>query len=60
MFNFPRTKWREPSEIFFIFQGVEKGKLVWNELVSVFTQLTFTCSKPTTETLEKGAKYVRS
>ena len=24
------------------------------------TQLTFTCSKPTVETLEKGVKYVQS
>ena len=24
------------------------------------TQLTFTCSKPTIETLEKGVKYVQS
>ena len=26
----------------------------------VFTQLTFTCSKSTIETLEKGVKYVQS
>ena len=27
---------------------------------SEFSQLAFTCSKSTTETLEKGAKYVQS
>ena len=27
---------------------------------NVVNQLTFTCSKPTIETLEKGVKYVQS
>ena len=31
-----------------------------NQLVEVVTQLTFTCSKSTVETLEKDVKYVRS
>ena len=36
--------------------------LVQSALVSIYTitQLTFTCSKSTIETLEKGAKYVHS
>ena len=29
-------------------------------LRSVLSQLTFTCSKSTTETLEKGLKYAQS
>ena len=29
-------------------------------LVLVITQLTFTCPKPTMETLEKGVKYAQS
>ena len=29
-------------------------------IISINTQLTFTCSKPTIETLKKGVKYVQS
>ena len=29
------------------------------DLVSISTQLTFTCSKSTVEILEKGVKYVQ-
>ena len=29
-------------------------------IISVITQLTFTCSKSTIEPLEKGVKYVQS
>ena len=40
--------------------GVEKVKLDGIKLVlsDVHPQLTFTCSRATIETLEKGAKYV--
>ena len=31
-----------------------------NEISGAFSQLTFTCSKLTIETLEKGVKYVQS
>ena len=39
------------------------GGQFWNSLtlfIIDITQLTFTCSKSTTETLEKGMKYVQS
>ena len=36
------------------------GSFFWRERGVGGAQLTFTCSKPTTETLEKGVKYVQS
>ena len=44
------------SLLLFLNEGSSKVS-VWGAL---FCQLTFTCSKPTVETLEKGVKYVQS
>ena len=51
-----RSKWSTPWDI-----QVEMSNGVieigWERLI---TQITFTCSKSTTETLEKGVNYVQS
>ena len=41
-------------------EGGSKRNTGRNWLIMDLTQLTFTCSKSTTKTLEKGAKYVQS
>ena len=46
-------KWGGGNKI--VLKFMAKEKCVWK-----FTQLTFTCSKSTRETLEKGVKYLQS
>ena len=51
-----------PNFCFLVFlKRIPIGTLIWKlARPKTFAQLTFTCSKSTIETLEKGMKYVQS